>query len=364
MNASSRRRGFPRMTDTSLDSANMFELAASLPDQIAHSVRAARNVENLPDREKIEQVVVLGMGDSAIAGEILVAAAAPFMPVPVLVVRSYELPAFVGEGSLVFAISYSGQTEETLEVATEAAVQGAKVVVVSSGGRLAELAGNWGAPVVRVPKNIGHARMALGALSIPPIAILEEIGLFPGASQWIDLAIEQLLRRRDELSQPGSIAEKVAEKLDGKVAIIHGGGAVGSAAAQRWKTQINQNANLPAFSATQPEICHNEVLGWTALPELTREVFAMVSLRHDDEHPQVSRRFDIVDETIAPSVATVIDVRAEGDGGLAQLLDLILIGDYMSLHLAARVGVDPRVNNFREEMQTALSHHSSEESSL
>ena len=158
---------------------------------------------------------MLGMGGSGIAGDVLVATAAPFMPVPVTVQKSYELPAFVGEGSLVFAISFSGNTEETVEAATDAAVQGAKVVVVSSGGQLVELAGSWGAPVVRVPKNIPQPRAAIGALAIPPIAILEEMGLFPGAGQWITYAIDQLKRRRDELQTPGNAAEKLAENSVG-----------------------------------------------------------------------------------------------------------------------------------------------------
>src|SRR5439155_15177289 len=145
-----------------LDTVGMWDVTAALPEQVADAARAARGVDGLPEKESIEHVVVLGMGGSGIAGDILTAAARPFMAVPVVVVKSYELPACVGEGSLIFAVSHSGNTEETLEGATEAAMQGAKLVAVTSGGELAKLAAGWGAPVVPVPAEIPQPRAALG----------------------------------------------------------------------------------------------------------------------------------------------------------------------------------------------------------
>jgi glucose/mannose-6-phosphate isomerase len=116
---------------------------------------------------------------------------------------------------------------------------------------------------------------------------------------------------------------------------------VGAAAAQRWKTQINENAKSPAFSSAQPELCHNEVCGWGQHGDVTRQILTLVQLRHDGEHPQVSRRFLLVEELMREVVAGIVAVRAEGDGDLAQLLDLILMGDFVSLWLAAQEGIDP-----------------------
>lgn len=340
---------------TVVDSQGLFALTAALPDHIEHSLRAARNLEGLPEKEWVENVVVVGMGDSGIAGDILLATAAPFMSVPVTVVRSYEIPAFVGEGSLVFALSYSGNTEEVIEATTDAAVQGARIVVVAGGGRLVDLAGSWGAPVVRVPKGIPQSRAALGAFAIPALVILEEIGLFPGARQWIDFAVEQLGRRVEELTTSGNIAEKIAERLSGKYVLIQAGGAIGLAASERWKAQINQNAKQVAFCSVQPELCHNELVGWDVLADKTRRDVAIVCLRHDDEHPQVAHRFELANEHVAPKVASIDEVRAEGDGSLAQLLDLVLIGDYVSLHLAVLNGVDPGPVPFLSTLKSALS---------
>lgn len=326
---------------TRLDTDRMYDITAALPEQIADAARAAQDVYRLPERESIEHVVVLGMGGSGIAGDILQAAAGPFLAVPVVTVKSYELPAFVGDNSLVFAISFSGNTEETVEAATAAAMEGAKIVAVTSGGELAQLAEGWNAPIIPVPASIPQPRAAVGAMAIPAMVVLEQIGLFPGATQWIDLAVSQLQRRRDRLTRDGNEAEQLARRIGRTIPLVYGGGAVGQAAAQRWKTQVNENAKAPAFYAAQPELCHNEVCGWGQHGDVTRQLMTLIALRHDSEHPQVTRRFELVFDLVREVVASIEEVHAEGEGDLAQLLDLILFGDFVSLHMAYQEGIDP-----------------------
>src|SRR5947209_14396953 len=183
-----------------IDSQGMLAATAALPEQVAAAAERAARLSGLPSVDDVNSVVVLGMGGSGIAGDIMASVAGPFMPVPVLVAKSYELPAFVGEGTLVFAVSFSGNTEETVEATTEAAVQGAKVVVVSGGGELTRLGEAWGAPMVSVPEDIPQPRAGVGALAIPPLIVLEQIGLFPGARRWVDEAVRGLVARRDELT--------------------------------------------------------------------------------------------------------------------------------------------------------------------
>src|SRR5205814_1286897 len=141
----------------------------------------AHGLSDLPERERIENIVVLGMGGSGVAGDVLAAAAGPFLPVPVVVSKGYELPAFVGEASLVFAVSFSGNTEETLEAASAAAIEGAHLVVITQGGELGGLADSWSVPSIKVPDDIPVPRAGLGAVATPAFAALEETGLFPGA---------------------------------------------------------------------------------------------------------------------------------------------------------------------------------------
>jgi glucose/mannose-6-phosphate isomerase len=177
----------------------------------------------------------------------------------------------------------------------------------------------------------------------PALIALEQLGLYRGGKSWIDLAVEQLCRRRDEIesSRNASLPARIAKKVGRTMPLIHGGGLVGAAAAQRWKTQVNENAKAPAWWAAQPELCHNEICGWGQNGDVTRQVITAIALRHDGEHPQIGRRFALVAAIMGEVVADVIEVSAEGEGDLAQLLDLILIGDYMSLWLAVDTGVDP-----------------------
>ncbi len=191
-------------------------------------------------------------------------------------------------------------------------------------------------------------------MSIPPLIVLEEIGLFPGAAQWIALAVDQLRQRRDELVRPGSLAEEIAQRIGRTIPLIYGAHTLGATAALRWKTQVNENAKSPAFCNVIPELCHNEIAGWGQNGDVTRQLMTLVNLRHDAEHPQVVRRIEIVSEVMREVVSDVLEVRASGEGDLAQLLDLVLIGDFVSLHLAAREGVDPGPVPILDEVKQRL----------
>ena len=324
-----------------IDTLGMWAATRSLPEQVEAAASLADDLEGLPEHDDVENVVVLGMGGSGLAGDVLAAVAGPFMPVPAVVSKDYQCPSFVGEGTLCFAISFSGNTEETVEAATEAAAAGARMVVMAAGGQLEELASLWAAPFIRLPTDVPMPRAALGSVSIPPLKVLERIGLFPGASGWINEAVAQLRRRRDQLSAEGSPAAVLARAIDRTMPIIYGGGDLGRVAALRWKNQANENAKCPAFIASHPELGHNEICGWGQHGDATRQVFTLVQLRHDHEHPQVGRRFDIVREMMEEVVAGIYEVRAEGEGALAQLFDLVLYGDVVTMHMATYAGIDP-----------------------
>ena len=343
------------MTDPNrLDSLGMFAAAAALPEQLAAAAAGAAGVEGLPEHDDIENVVVLGLGGSGIAGDVVTVVAGPFMPVPVVVHKGYGIPNFIGDKTLVFAISFSGNTEETLEAATEAAMAGGRLVCISNGGELQELAGEWSTPHIRIADGIPMPRAGIGAVSAPPLVVLEQVGLFPGASSWIEAAVTQLVRRRDQLVVDGNPAEQLAKRIGRTMPIIYGGGGIGQVAALRWKAQFNENAKVPASWNVIPELCHNEVCGFGQNGDVTRQVMTLINLRHEFEHPQVARRFDLVTEAVGEVVADVDTVFAEGDGPLAQLLDLMLFGDFVTLHRAAQEGLDPGPVPILDEIKAAL----------
>jgi glucose/mannose-6-phosphate isomerase len=299
------------------------------------------DAEHLPDHDDIANIVVLGMGGSGVSGDLIAAVGQQFMPVPVVVCKGYDAPSFIDESTLVVAVSFSGGTEETITAVQEARLAGARVLAVTQGGELGELAEGWKAPILPVPDSIPMPRAGLGAVAIPPLIAFERMGLFPGAGEWVAEAVSQLRTRRDQLAKPGNPAEVLARHLGRTIPLVYGAGAIGGVAARRWKTQINENAKTQSFANEVPELCHNEICQWGQNGDLTRQAMSVVLLRHDDEHPQEARRFDLIEEIMDEVVAGIHTVRAEGEGILAQLFDLVLFGDMVSLHLAAQEGIDP-----------------------
>lgn len=326
-----------------VDSLGMWEATAALPEQVGAAVSTAGAVElgGLERSGPFSGVVVCGMGGSGIAGDVASAIGWPRMAVPVTVVKSYRVPAHVGPGTLVFAVSCSGDTEETLAAAEDARARGASVVAVAGPGGLAALADDARWPVVAVPGDIPQPRAAIGALSVPPLVVLERVGLVDGVRAQLRAAVEVLQRSRDLLVRPGSDAERIARRIGRTVPLVHGATGPGAVAAMRWKTQVNENAKLPAFFSLQPELCHNELAGWGQFGDVTRQALTVVMLRHAGDHPQVERRFSMVGELVGEVVASVIDVRTSATDDVAALYDLVLVGDFVSLHLAASEGVDP-----------------------
>ena len=325
-----------------LDSLDMFGAAAAFPEQVGAAARAAQGLDGLPAHDTIDNVVVLGMGVGALAGRVVSAVGGPFVPVPLVVEQGWAPASYVGPGTLCFAVSYSGETEETVEAASAAAAAGARMVVVTRGGTLGELAPRWGAARVPVPEGIPAGRAALGALAVPPLVVLESLGLFPGASGWVDSAVTQLAARRDRLvGSSDTLARRLARTIGPTFPLVVGAGPLGAVAARRWATQVNLNAKAPAFASAIPDLCHDEIAGWGQHGDVTRQLITLVELRHDEEHPQESRRFEQMRDAMAEVTHDVVEVRAEGEGPLAQLLDLVLLGDFVSLHMAEQSGIDP-----------------------
>jgi glucose/mannose-6-phosphate isomerase len=330
------------MTAPRLDSLGIWDVTFGLAGQLeAASRRVAGFLPGLPTVDDLDDVVVLGMGGSGIAGDVLAALTAPSSPVPVVVVKDAVVPAFVGSSTLVIALSFSGSTAETIAGATEALERGARLVSVTSGGQLADLTASGGGGVLAVDPAIPMPRAALGAMVAPVLAVAEDTGVLVGARDQLAAAVLQLRRRAQALSRTDNVAEHLARTIGRTWPLVYGAGPLGAVAAVRWKNQVNENAKAPAFHHTLPEVCHNELCGWGQHGDVTRQVLTLVELRHGFEEADIARRFELIDDQMLEVVADICVVEAEGDGPLAQLMDLVLVGDVTSLHMAADAGVDP-----------------------
>jgi len=323
------------------DSLGMQEATLDLPDQIERSVVEARQLDGLPNASAIDQVVVLGMGGSGIAGDIVEAIAGPQMTIPVVVSKGYECPHFVGPRTLVMVASFSGETEETLQAVSMAHDRGAQIFAVTCGGTLARLTGEWSAVLHHVDSTIPMPRCAVGAMSIPLLVALDLIGVINGVDEQIDEAVATLRRRCVSIGEGADVSKTIVTEIGSRIPLIYGGGKLGEVAAARFKNQINEIAKSPAFFNSLPEMCHNEMAGWGTADTPKELNIVPIHLRHSYEHQRLASRFDFNETLLSKDGGHVTTVRAQGESPLSQLFDLILIGDQTSLELAAIHGQDP-----------------------
>jgi glucose/mannose-6-phosphate isomerase len=328
------------------DSLHFLDAVAGLPEQLAAAHEAASEIHSnsFPTADGVRNIVVLGMGGSGISGDVVAAAFNDELPVPVTVLKQIRTPAFVGHETLAFAVSYSGDTEETVSMARDAVKQGARLVAISRGGTLEQVAREAGG--LHIPCPDGYMpRAAIGALVAPIVVTLFRMGLAPGGHANLVRSQEQLARRRDrcrpEVAGAANPAREIARRIDGTMPLIYGGGALGAVAAYRWKCDINENAKAPAFWHSYPELDHNEICAWGQHGDVTRQLISLVELRHGFEHPRLRLRFEATRELVEECVHQVLCVEAEGEGRLAQLLDLMYVGDWVSCYSALQRDVDP-----------------------
>jgi glucose/mannose-6-phosphate isomerase len=297
--------------------------------------RAAAEVVELPfPGDVVRDIAICGMGGSAIAGELVAGAYAERMTVQITVVRDYVLPGWVGEDTLVILSSYSGNTEETLTCAMQALDRGSLAVCVTSGGKLGDFYAAQGVPVIAVPPGI-QPRAALPHLLAPLVVVLGRLGLAPDAGAELDAAAATLREGAAAYGPDVYGAETTA------------------AVARRWKGQFNENAKIPSFWAALPELDHNEIVGFEGLHEMGIPA-TLLLLREERQHRQVQRRFELTKELVESSVRAALTVTADGARPLARVLDLVLLGDYVSLYLACLRQVDPGPVDVIERLKDRL----------
>jgi len=326
-----------------LDPSGMAAAIESFPEQCSQAVRTAREAPALPGMDDITEIVVLGMGGSAIGGDLLKELLENALRMPVTVHRGYCPRGYYSSRTLVFAVSYSGNTEETLTALDQLIYLGCRIVAVTSGGVLLQKAQGYGWPLIQVPQGL-QPRAALPWLSLPMAVMLEGSGALQGFARTLEDAIRTLKGRKEKWGrlQPAksNFAKQLALRLHGKIPVIYGMEGPLSVAAYRWKCQINENSKQPAFWHVLPEMNHNEIVGWEALGELSRRM-EVVFLLDEEENPRLVHRMNITSELIRDEVGGVSFIHVSGASRTEKLLSAILLGDFVSLYLALLNGRDP-----------------------
>ncbi len=258
--------------------------------------------------------------------------------------------------TLVFAVSCSGGTAETLAAASEAVARGARVVAVGgdADSALAGLAGDAGFPWC--PLSPAGTARAARRWAPPPCSLLvalSAVGLLPDGAPSVAAASTALARRRDAFVAPGGPAEELARRIGRTIPLVYGSDGVAAVAAHWWKAPVNLNAKTPAFAAALPELSHDELAGWGQGGDITRQTMSLVLLRHGGEDPRAAGLFAAVRAATDEVMADIFEVRGEGEDDLCRFFDLALLGELVSLHLAGREGVDPGPVPAVDEAQAA-----------
>lgn len=325
-----------------IDPAGMTGLIEDLPRQWreAEEIARAAQIQGVRDPKNI---VILGMGGSAIGGDFVRSLLEPTVQIPIAVNRDYSLPAYVDRDSLVIASSYSGNTEETLTAAAEAQKRGAQVVAITTGGQLAGRAETNGWPLIRIPGGLSP-RAAIGYSFVPLYVLMERIGIAPSVADDLAETAELLEKQRQRFGPDVPVSENLAKQLalslKGKLPLVYGSYGWTGTAAYRWKTQINENSKAPAVNNTFPELNHNETVGWEVPEEVTKQI-ELVILRDRMDNDRVKARIEVTREIVEGRVSGVTELWSEGESEVARLFSLIYPGDFVSLYLALIYRVDP-----------------------
>ncbi len=339
------------------DPAGMIHHVISLPKQLSAARDAARAELPKLNLTGVKDVVISGLGASAIAGDVLRSLTWKSSTHPFWVNRSYDLPGHVGKDSLVVCSSYSGDTEETLSVFHQAVKRKARLLVLASGGKLAAAAVAQKAPLCRLAGGLSP-RAAFGHSFGTLLTALEIGKIVPDQSAPFREAVGVLERLSaawgPALGASRNDAKRLAVFLHRRFPVIYASTDMLEAVAFRWRCQLNENAKEAALSSAVPEMNHNEILAYSAATHETRRL-AVVFLRDEADHPQVQKRFDLTRDLLTGRAAGVREARAHGGGPLARVLSLVLLGDLVSVYLAYLKGVDPTPIPFIDLLKKRLS---------
>jgi glucose/mannose-6-phosphate isomerase len=327
-----------------VDSGDQLDAALSLPDYLRDALWrfGSAGIEPI----EATGLIICGMGGSAIGGDLAVAALGSRLGKPLDVVRGYGVPAWTPPDRAILCSSYSGNTEETIACYAAAEAVGAQRIVATTGGAIGDAARSDGVPVIGMPAGL-QPRAAVGYTFAIAAEVAALVGAGPAIRTEIDSSASHLESARESLL---ALAADVAGRIHGSVPLLYGCGLT-TPVAYRWKCQVNENAKLPAFDHSIPELDHNEIVGWTGAEA---GAFSAVLLEDKDQHPRERQRFELTAELIADRARDVVRIETEGETRTERLLWTVMLGDLVSLELAAREAVDPTPVDVIENLKDRL----------
>ena len=314
---------------------------------------------NLPqDYRQVDKVVILGMGGSAIGGDLVSSLIISDAKLPILVHRDYALPAFVDARTLVIASSYSGTTEETIASFEKALETEAKKLLITTGGKLKTMAEERNIPVFSFDYS-AQPRAALPFSLLPIIFFLQKLGFIGDRSADVTETVQVLEKLSQETKEDAALhhnpAKQLAHRLYRHLPVIYGAGIV-SEVAHRWKTQLNENSKAWAFYEAFPELNHNAVVGYQFPEELASKIM-VVLLRSSRLAERIQLRYQVTCQLLEQAKVDYQIVDGVGDSPLSQMMSLLLFGDYVSCYLAMLYRIDPSPVKAIDYLKEQLAQH-------
>lgn len=327
-----------------VDKANMLEILLDLPMQCKRAKALGKYLDLPQEYSNFDNILFTGQGGSAIGADIIRSFLAYRVRVPIEVNRNYIVPSFVNSKTLAFVCSYSGNTEESLSAYKRLKKSGARIIALTSDGKLASWADADRLPCIMLPQGI-PPRCAIGYMVLTPLVVLAKMGLIGSMDREIAQTVEVLERLKNERLAPEiggtkNIARKIASLCYKKFVIIYGSDDCTGPVVTRWRQDLNENSKILCSSHIFPELDHNEITGWEDAKHISKD-FLVVILRDRNEHPRVKLRIQISKRLIKRKAKRVIEVSSQGKGPLSRIFSLIYIGSMVSFYLAVLNGVDP-----------------------
>jgi glucose/mannose-6-phosphate isomerase len=342
------RRETPDASSVESGTDRMRELVMSLPEQIEQGARAACAAE-IGRAGRFDSVAVAGMGGSGIGARIVQGLLLDECQVPVHVCNDYDVPAAVSAKSLFVAVSYSGNTEETLSAYAQARKRGCRIVAVTSGGELGRSAGEAGYSVIAVPAGM-PPRAALGHLFSTLLVCLERLNVCESHQRGLEEAVRLMRRRRK--SWLGR-ARTIAKHIDGRLPMVYSTSRMLDAVADRWRCQLNENAGVLCHTNSFPEHNHNEIVGM-GHPRHPGRNAVVIALLDRETHPRTRYRLESVLDIAEEAYYLAIRLESEGRSRLARVFSLVMLGDLVSVELARLAGKDAMEINRIDELKRRM----------
>lgn len=339
-----------------IDKANMLDGLARFPEQIKEGLAIAETTERL-NFIKIDNVVVAGMGASAISGDIMASLFRDKLDVPLVVNREYDLPKWVNKDTLVICISYSGNTDETLSSFKIAFQKKCKIICISTGGKLQDFAEKRQVPFVKIPAGI-QPRAATAYLLFPSIIFLKKIGLLKTAidadiQETISVTRDFVTMNNKVMPEETNLAKQQAKKFFTSIPQIYGWG-IYTPIAIRWRHQLNENSKVIARTDIAPDCNHNDIVGWSANPEVSKKFTCVLFRDKDEETVDMTTRLNFMRDLFQNTAGTVLEVSPKGKSQLAKMMYLMCLGDFTSCYLAVLRGIDPSPVDIISELKRRL----------